>query len=90
MVSEDIIKRVAKLSRINLTSKEISKFKKDFDEVLDYFSVLETADVSDIEEPEIITIKEFDDTLREDEPIESNLSKESISISHHKKDNYFK
>ncbi|MBN2881123.1 Asp-tRNA(Asn)/Glu-tRNA(Gln) amidotransferase subunit GatC [Candidatus Woesearchaeota archaeon] len=90
MVSEDTIKRVAKLSRLNLSSSEIEKFKKDFDDVLEYFSILEDADVSDIDEVKIIPTEEFNDVLREDIAVSKNMKDVCLNISTHKKEDYFK
>jgi len=49
MVDEETVRKVATLARINLTTEETRKFKKDLDEILEAFKVLEKAPTKGIE-----------------------------------------
>lgn len=89
MVSEDIIQKVAKLSRLNLTSSEIKEFSKDFDEVLEHFSILEKADISDVDEINLHSVAK-ENILREDISSDKKLKDDALDISPHRKNDYFK
>lgn len=45
LTREQILK-LAKLSRLSLTEAEISKYQKELGDILDYFKILESVDVS--------------------------------------------
>jgi len=49
MLSNDEVKKIADLARLNLTDKEIEKYKKDISEILDYIKNLSEIDVSNVE-----------------------------------------
>jgi aspartyl-tRNA(Asn)/glutamyl-tRNA(Gln) amidotransferase subunit C len=49
MISKEDVEKVAKLARIKLTEAEIEKFQKELSSILDYFTVIEKVDVSDVE-----------------------------------------
>lgn len=50
MISEEQIKHIAKLARINIDDEKIKKFSNDLSSVLDYVEKLKQADISNIEE----------------------------------------
>jgi aspartyl-tRNA(Asn)/glutamyl-tRNA(Gln) amidotransferase subunit C len=43
MISKEEVKHIAKLSRLELTEKEIEKMQKDMSAILDYFDLLKKA-----------------------------------------------
>ena len=47
-VNEEILKKVAEVSRLNLTEEEIAKFSTDLNEVLDAFKALQEIDTKDV------------------------------------------
>jgi len=49
MLEKEVVEHIAKLARISLSEKEITKFQKELGNVLDYFQILEEIDVSGIE-----------------------------------------
>ncbi len=49
MISKDDVKKIAKLARLGISEKEEEKFQKDLSFILDYFSILNKADVSKTE-----------------------------------------
>ena len=48
-INRDILLRVARNARLNLTEKEINELLPQLEEVLEYFSVLDKINTSDIE-----------------------------------------
>ncbi|MDP7975823.1 MAG: Asp-tRNA(Asn)/Glu-tRNA(Gln) amidotransferase subunit GatC [Thermoprotei archaeon] len=44
-VTEDVVKRVAFLSRISLKDDEVSTFASQFNSILDYFSIIASQDL---------------------------------------------
>lgn len=55
MLSEDQVKHVAKLARLNLSDAEVKKFAGQLGDVLNYAKILEEADTSDVEETSQVT-----------------------------------
>jgi len=49
MLSNEEIKKIAELARMNLTEGEVEKYKKDISEILDYMKNLSEVDTSNIE-----------------------------------------
>lgn len=90
IVSEDLIKNVAELSKLDLTSLEISEFKKDFDEILEYFKVIDSAKVDESDSVKIVPVSDNDFFLREDKAVDKKLHEKCLSQSKHKKDDFFK
>ena len=87
-VDEALIKRIGGLARINITDKEIKKFKPEFKEILDAFSKLDEVKVDGVNPSfQPVELKNF---TREDK-IEECLSQEkALENSGNKKDGYFK
>lgn len=48
MLSKEEVKHIAKLSRINLSLKEIEKFQTELSKILDYIEKLKEIDIKDI------------------------------------------
>lgn len=42
-MDREVVERVAKISRINLTEQELDEFVKDLDDILQYFELLDSA-----------------------------------------------
>jgi aspartyl-tRNA(Asn)/glutamyl-tRNA(Gln) amidotransferase subunit C len=87
-VDENLIKRIGELARINLTEKEISKFKSDFKEILDSFSKLDEVNVDDVKPSyQPVALKNF---MREDKISECLSQSKALENSKNTKDGYFK
>ena len=88
-VNEELIRHVGKISRLKLTDEEVKKFVPQFEDILNYFSVLDEVDVTDTK----ISIQpvEVRNVLRDDVPKACLSQDEALSQSNHnKKDGYFK
>lgn len=94
MVDDETIVRVAKASRINIEKieeKEFASLRNDFNEILKIFEIIDDADVSEYdEEPTSLQVIDLDKDFRDDSSEDKNLRDESLKISPHKKDNFFK
>lgn len=55
MISEEQVKHVAKLARLNLTDEEVKKFSKQFEDIFGYMEILNEADVSGLKETSQVT-----------------------------------
>lgn len=66
MIEEKDIKKLAELARINLSPDEIPGFKKDIQEILDYFEQLKEVETEGVEE--LVHPLETKNVFREDEP----------------------
>ena len=87
-VDEALIKRIGDLARINLTDKEIQKFKPQFKEILDLFSKLDELNVDNVKPSfQPVELKNF---MREDKIEECLTQEKALQNSKNKKDGYFK
>ncbi len=48
-MSKKVVKHVAKLARLGLTEKEITKFQKELSKILDYIEKLKEVEISKVE-----------------------------------------
>lgn len=87
-VDKELIKRVAKNARLNLTEIELDKFTKECSEILNAFSKIDEVDTRNIESAfHPIEIKNH---LRED-LIEDSLSQDdALKNAKHQSNGYFK
>ena len=76
MLTEEEVKHVAKLARINLTDDEVKKFSGQLSDVLDYMKVLDELDVSDV--PEASQVTGLSNVTEKDEIIPSQSSREEL------------
>jgi aspartyl-tRNA(Asn)/glutamyl-tRNA(Gln) amidotransferase subunit C len=87
-VDEALIKRIRELARINLTDKEIKKFKPEFKEILEAFSKLDEVNVDNVKPSfQPVELKNF---MREDKIEECLTQEKALQNSENKKDGYFK
>ena len=94
MISKDDVKKVAKLARLGITEKETVKFQKELSAVLDYFKIINEADVSSVE-PTFHSAEDFlskDKLTRKDKAISEDEAtvKKIIESSPDKKERYIK
>ena len=61
----EVVRKVAKVARLDLTDQEAEEFSKDLEEILEYFSVLDDAPSSSEFSFNPVPVE---DMLREDEP----------------------
>lgn len=86
-INAELIKKIAQVSRLELSENEVEMFVQDFDSILKYFEVLDEVDVSS--EKMSIQPVELKGRLREDEIKPSLSNAEALKNSKNKKDDYF-
>lgn len=87
MISEEEVKHIAKLARLELSDKEIEKMQKDLSGILDYFDLLKKA-----KGKETKIKKEVSNVLREDKFLDenNNLAGRLIEATPDQKEGYIK
>lgn len=87
-VDKDLITKVAKNARLNLSAKEVDDFIKEFDDILNHFSVLDEVNTKDVKPSfQPIPIK---NVFREDKVGKCLSQEQALSNSANKKDGFFK
>ena len=82
------VQHLAKLSRLELSDKEIEKFTKDISSILDYVSELQKVDTQNVEP--ISQITGLSDVKRKDEPKEFKNKKGIFDNAPEKEGDFFK
>ncbi|MFA5368840.1 MAG: Asp-tRNA(Asn)/Glu-tRNA(Gln) amidotransferase subunit GatC [Candidatus Paceibacterota bacterium] len=85
MISEEEVKKIAKLSYLTINDEELKKFQNDFSAILDYVNKLKELNVENIEET--ANLSHSKNIFREDKEILFN-SEELIKLMPHSKNNY--
>jgi len=86
VVSEDVIRKIARIARLELTDKEVREFTKQIDYVLESFKSLEKINTKDVK-PSFQPI-EIKNVWREDKI--KDYEWDPFSNAENRKDNYFK
>jgi len=86
LVSEKTVKHVSKLARLNLTDKEVRKFTKQIDDILDIFKTLDKIKTKNVK-PSFQPL-EIKNIWREDKP--KKYDWKPLSNTKNKEKNYFK
>ena len=87
-IDDALIRKVAKVARLDLSDEEVKKFIPQFKEILEHFAALREADVSGLQpvfHPVDIPARE-----RADEPKPCLEQKDALSLTPHRQDAYFK
>lgn len=89
MISEQDVKHIAKLARLELSEKEIKKMQKELSDILNYFDLLKKAPKF-LKDSKDSVLKENLESIRKDESKHSQASDEIIASFPNKKDEYIK
>ncbi len=87
-IDKELIEKIAKISRLNLTEKDKEEFIKDFKDILEIFSKINKVDTNNIE-LSVQPIK-IENVFREDKIKKSLDEKEVFLNSEHKEKEFFK
>ena len=87
-LTEETVKNVAKVARLNLTDEEIDKFTPQLKEILETFSKIDEVNTNDTKMS--IQPVEIKNALREDVPGKCLPVEKALRNTEHKKDNYFR
>jgi len=87
-VDQELTKKLAKISRLDLTDEEVIEFTESLKSVLDAFSKIQEVDTENTK----MSMQPVDirNITREDTPKESLSSEEALSQTNHKQGNFFK
>jgi len=88
LLSEEQVKKIAKLAGLTILDNEIEKFKKQLSNSLDYVAILNGLDTNKVLCTSQVTGKE--NVLREDETKPSFSQAEALSQAKEKQNGYFK
>ena len=84
MVSEKDVEHIAELADIGISSEELAEFTSQFNEILDYFDILDKVEATEAWDQDLANI------FREDE-IEPSLPKEEVlANSQETEDGFFR
>lgn len=87
-ISQDEVKHIAKLSKLEISEKELGKFQKELSEVIEYISKLSEVDTSNLEPTSQTT--GLEDVYRVDEIKPNSLSiDQALSGSDNTHNGYF-
>lgn len=75
-VSEDEVRRLARLSKIQLSEDEVKRFRVEFERILDYISMLKKVDTSGVEPTSQVT--GLKNVTRPDEVKSTGVTKEQL------------
>ena len=88
MLTEEQIRHVAKLAKLELADNEVEKFQKQLSEVIDYFRILDEVNTEKVEPTSQVT--GLENVMREDKSASSLSQEESLSGSNRIDKNMFK
>jgi len=88
MLSKEEVKKIATLSRIELSEAEVEKFQKELSTVLDYVEELKSVNVEGLEE--VAQVTGLVNVQREDKVVDHGNREEILKIAPETKDGYFK
>ena len=86
-ISTDDVRKIARLSRLELTDDEVSTYTEQLEAVLEYMDELSTVNTDEV--PEKVHAIELTDVLREDEPTGSMEHKLALRESPQHDDTFF-
>jgi aspartyl-tRNA(Asn)/glutamyl-tRNA(Gln) amidotransferase subunit C len=88
MLSQDEVKKVALLARVELSDTEVEKFQKDLSSILDYVEELKQVDTEGLEI--VSSVTGLENVQREDKAVLIDYQEEIMVNAPERKDNYYK
>lgn len=88
-ITDDVVKHVAKLSRLHLDDEQVGKFGKQLSAILDYVDQLSEVDVTGVQ-PTTHVLTSMKNVFREDEVRDSLSPDEALANAPSRSDNFFK
>jgi aspartyl-tRNA(Asn)/glutamyl-tRNA(Gln) amidotransferase subunit C len=84
MVSEKDVAHIAELADIGIDKEELEEFTGRFNEILEYFDILDQVEAGEAREADLVNI------FREDVVEDSLPTEEVLANSHEKEDGFFR
>ncbi len=88
MLSEEEVKHIAQLAQLDLTGKEVEKFRKELGKTLSYIEVLEELDTKEVRPTSQVT--GLEDVFRSDKSTQSISQEQALSGTKNSYQGYFK
>lgn len=88
MLSEEEIKKIALLSRIELREGEVEKFQKDLSSILDYVEDLKAVDTEGLNI--VSSVTGLENVERDDKPVLIDYQGQILANAPESKDGYYK
>lgn len=88
-INEDVVRHVARLSRLELAPAEVARFQKQLERILDYVAQLNEVD-TDAVHPTTHVLSSMKNVFREDEPRPSLSPDEALSNAPDRHQDFFK
>lgn len=88
MLTKEQVLKIAKLSRIALSEKEVEKFQKELSTILEYVEELKNVNTDGI--GEVFEVTGLVNVQREDKVVDHGNREEILSIAPETKDGYYK
>ena len=76
-ITTDEVKRIAKLSKLNIKDSELDYYAEEMNKIIDYFNILSKVDTSNTSE--MVHVSDAKNIVREDEPGDCIETNELIS-----------
>ncbi|MCK4851672.1 MAG: Asp-tRNA(Asn)/Glu-tRNA(Gln) amidotransferase subunit GatC [Candidatus Omnitrophica bacterium] len=89
LITEDVVRYVAKLSRLSLDEESISRFQRQLSAILEYIEQLNEVDTENLL-PTTHVLSSMKNVFREDELKESLPPEDVLGNAPHRHDNFFK
>ena len=88
MIGKDMVMKVARLARLNLTEKEAERFSRDLESILRAFKDLDNVDTASVK-PSFHPL-ETKNVFRKDEPRPGLTQDEALANARNRESGYFK
>ena len=85
-ITKEQIKKIGELAHLSLTEEEIEFLQKDMQKMLDYFAIIDSVDLSEVEET--VYFQDLKNILRKDE-VKEFSDKEQIIANFPEEDSNF-
>lgn len=87
IIDEKMMDKISGLAKLKLTDEEKKEFEKDFEDILEYFKILDEVNVDGVKSS--FRPIEIENSLREDIPKPSLSVEDAQKFTENKKDGFF-
>jgi aspartyl-tRNA(Asn)/glutamyl-tRNA(Gln) amidotransferase subunit C len=88
MITEELVRKVASIARLDLTDEEVKRFTKELGDVIKWFDELDRVNTKGVK-PSFHPLK-TENVFRQDKIEECLTQEESLSNTSHKEEGFFK
>lgn len=88
MITEEQVRRIAELAKLEFTNEEISAFTQDFGRILEYVETIEKLDLEGVEP--LVQVSDMENVLRDDVVGESLPAELALKNAPKRNESFFK